>query len=102
MRFAAFTQRVLLTALTLAGGSCTIIQDSDITDPNDTDKLMFKSIEIDQEVNAGNQVSTATVVLNTSNKVEKINWPALGNKKLKFRSPVSGQLSTVLNVSFWG
>lgn len=77
--------------------SCTIIKDEDITDPTQTSKLKLKSIEIKQSLNSGDQTNLATVTVNSSGQIEKIDWPALGNKKLKFRSGITSSATSTLS-----
>lgn len=90
-------QRFLYSIAFLMIFSCTIIKDEDITDPTQTSKLKLKSIEIKQSLNSGDQTSLATVTLNSSGQIEKINWPALGNKKLKFRSGFTSAATSTLS-----
>lgn len=95
-----FKFRLSVWALLLI--SCTIIKDSDITNPSDFSKLKLKSLEIKQSTNSGDQTSQAQITLNASGKIEKINWPALGNYKLKFRTPISTSATSLLTYSAIG
>lgn len=94
--FLNLKMRLLYSIAFLMIFSCTIIKDEDITDPSQTSKLKLKSIEIKQSLNSGDQTSLATVTVNSSGQIEKINWPALGNKKLKFRSGFTGAVTSTL------
>lgn len=76
--------------------SCTIIKDGDITDPTQTSKLKLKSIEIKQSLNSGDQTGLASVTMNAAGQIEKISWPSLGNKKVKFRSGFSSAVTSTL------
>jgi hypothetical protein len=76
--------------------SCTIIEDSDITSPSDYSKLKLKGFEIKQSTNKGEQTSTAQITINASGKIEKINWPAVGDYKFKFRTPISTSATSLL------
>ncbi len=79
--------------------SCTIIEDMDITSKAELDNLKLKYIEIVQETNSGNTTSVAKVttdsVVNiavsgsTINRTLWMDWPALGNSKLKLKSGVT-------------
>lgn len=82
--------------------SCTIIEDSDITSPNDYSKLKLKGFEIKQSTNKGEQTSTAQITINASGKIEKINWPALGDFKFKFRTPISTSATSLLTYNSAG
>lgn len=96
MRFAAFTQWVLLAALTLAGGSCTIIQDSDITDPAEFENLKLKSIVLDQDTNKGKKTTSLTLLYDSAVKVTD---PATGSvvvRKMMFNFPNPGNLKVKL------
>lgn len=95
--FLSLKQRFLYSIAFLMIFSCTIIKDEDITDPTQTSKLKLKSIEIKQSLNSGDQTNLATVTVNSSGQIEKINWPALGNKKLKFRSGITSAATSTLS-----
>jgi len=84
--------------------SCTIIDDSDITSQEELDNLRLKSIEIKQETNSGSstivaKVTTDSVInVSTPNGILKrtvwMDWPALGNHKLKLKSGITTAFKT--------
>ena len=90
----------ILLAL-IATVSCTIVKDSDITSLDEFKKLTLKSFNIDQTVNGATSSIVATwkydSVLNIVSKisgyhitlVRGFSLPALGTKKVRFRSGVN-------------
>ncbi len=99
---------VLLSILIVI--SCTIVKDSDITSLDQFNKLFLKSIEIDQNAQAGNSTTLAVLKYDSSvnrisgstgahvSRVKAFSLPALGNRKMKLKS--GANVATEIDIGY--
>lgn len=88
----------------LAATSCTIVQDSDITDPAAFEKFKLKNFSITQDTHNGKKTTTATLLYDSAVNVKDpatgsivvrkmmYNFPNPGNLKVRMRSGSSAEL----------
>ncbi len=95
-----------LLSLTLIMGACSIVEDTDITTEEALRSLKLQSITINQTLNSGNSVKTASVIdeavdfssaLGQIKRRLRIAWPAVdANSKFKFHSGVTSNIEILL------
>lgn len=91
-----------LVSLTLIFWACSIVENSDITSEEELRKLKIQSITINQSLNSGNLVKTASVLdesvdfsttLGQIKRRVRIAWPGVEtNSKFKFHSGVTSNI----------
>jgi hypothetical protein len=88
LKFSVSSILLQLAFLILAG--CTIIRDTDLTNPGQFSKLTLKSIDIFQDTYQGSQTANAPVSFYSQGRISSISIPQLIMNKLRFRCQLSG------------
>lgn len=97
MQYSSFWRKYLSVISILTAGSCTIIEDADITDAAEFEKIKLKSIVLNQDTNKGKKSTNITLLYDSAVSVVDPGTGSVVVRKMMFNFQNPGNLKVKLS-----